>query len=1376
MPPSTPAERPRASNVVGERYELAEQLGRGGMAVVYRAVDASKGVTVALKRAVLHKDPAHARELRALFEREFHTLAQLKHPSVIAVYDFGVDPSGPYYTMELLEGGDLTDASPLPYRRACALLMQISSSLALLHARGMLHRDVTPRNVRCTSDERAKLIDFGAMTAIGPCTRVVGTPPFMAPEVAHRMTLDARTDLFALGATLYYALTNQLAYAARTFSDLRDAWRQEPAPPSAFVPEIPPALDALVLSLLAIDPDRRPRSAIEVMQRLAAIAGVEELDTSAVSQAYLATPLLVGRDLELQLFGVHMQSALQGSGGGLLFEGASGSGRTRMLDACVLEAKTLGAIVLRVRGGSGESAAFASAHDLVAQLCEVLPREAWQCAREAGAHSVLFESSPDEAAPALLPLSEWRSPRIVLQTALAHWVRCVCVKHPLLVAVDDTEDVDEASLALIAALAHAGKTLPMAIVAMVAQDATALGALSLRVLREHSLRAPLLPLSAADTEALLGSVFANAPNLRLLSDRIYRVAAGSPRESMALAQHLLDRKLVRYADGVFRLPAELALQDLPASIEDAVLTQLASVSALGLSLVQTQALAIDGPWSRADYAEIAGAPAAHQVDEAISHLLRLGAVVSMGGVYVLKHHGLRGHLVAQLPAELLAERHRQLAELCARSSRVPLLEIYHALLGGDAARGLRCTATLLDTLVGGALIFEQYALDPKWIATILECAFQHASAADRPARELSELARHLTGLSIPTDTRLFYQYGERWLKQLKQDSGLDDYEACDVELPAADRLKLAADKTLARYAATPEQARVYSLFDAIKHLTQYVASGIVVGSRRCDTQLLESLAPMLEPFVALSPGLHALWQNVIAACEINYRALPEQGRERLLKVYAVLLEVSVQDLPTVDAFRNAIAYALGVLEVSLGLPTADAWIEIMQANPLHQVNAMYLRRILAIYDDDAAAAEHYRAQAELLAVQASSRQMFDAQAVLELAAHMHVRDLTGVKHMADRIEQYAQDQPGWAGYSHLAQSYYHRLRGDLHAAKRHCECALALVDVRASDPPPSMNLWVNTAGNYVHVLNELGDSVAARAFAEQARTICVDRGFVMRGWPAHIERGLAIAEAKQGDFALARARIDRLLEQRASLGPARLSVDYEARARVAICERDAEATRHYVALSVNATHAGASKARLKQASLMDEAKQAGLEIELPMSGFESSVIGSEPRGHDSAARIATILQSVPNRAARVRGALELLCDAGQAPRAHLFLMRDSELSCAASVGEAATAALVAYATSCWQGELGRADVDSQVTGAVDLDPGPTAGEWTVDEGHAYRVVPLRSDALGRAGLVGLVLLATRGEPALPAGYWAVSHATVISLVEHGDAHVITTQL
>ena len=177
------------------------------MATVYGVFDSSTGRRVALKR--LHEQSDALKRLRTieLFEREFHTLSHLAHPCVVEAYDYGVDDVGPYYTMELLEGGELSQLAPLPWKRACELARDVCSALSLVHSRRLVYRDLNPRNVHCSSEGRAKLIDFGALCPIGPSKQVVGTPAYCAPETLDFEPLDARTDLYSLGATLYFMLT-----------------------------------------------------------------------------------------------------------------------------------------------------------------------------------------------------------------------------------------------------------------------------------------------------------------------------------------------------------------------------------------------------------------------------------------------------------------------------------------------------------------------------------------------------------------------------------------------------------------------------------------------------------------------------------------------------------------------------------------------------------------------------------------------------------------------------------------------------------------------------------------------------------------------------------------------------------------------------------------------------------------------------------------------------------------------------------------------------------------------------------------------------------------------------------------------------------------
>src|SRR3954466_6248788 len=215
--------------LVGGRYQVEGELGLGGMARVFRVVDQRSGQKVALKQLVCAQELAPT--LRAMLEREYHTLVQLEHPRIVRAFDYGLDARGPYYTMELLEGctaREALKAGELAVTAVCQLLRDAASALALIHSRRLVHRDVSPRNLWCTPDGHGKLIDFGTLVAMGPQTRIARTPAFVPPEAAYLQPLDARCDLYALGALAYFLLTKRNAYPAREIAELRDRWQHRP--------------------------------------------------------------------------------------------------------------------------------------------------------------------------------------------------------------------------------------------------------------------------------------------------------------------------------------------------------------------------------------------------------------------------------------------------------------------------------------------------------------------------------------------------------------------------------------------------------------------------------------------------------------------------------------------------------------------------------------------------------------------------------------------------------------------------------------------------------------------------------------------------------------------------------------------------------------------------------------------------------------------------------------------------------------------------------------------------------------------------------------------------------------------------------------------
>ena len=269
--PMTPA-----AETIADRYDLSEILGRGGMSVVYRAVDRVLDRTVAVKvlPAAFAEDPT----LVERFAREARAAASLNHPNIVAVYDSGTDRSVHYIVMELVAGVDLAqalrDRGPLPVAEAAEIAAEIADALAAAHAAGIVHRDVKPANVMVQPSGSIKVLDFGIARArddaeLTRATTVLGSAPYMAPEVALGGSADERSDIYSLGCVLYEMLTGGPPFMADLpLAVMHQHANVEPRPVRTLRPEVPAALDELTLRMLAKQPDERPQHAAGVVPAL----------------------------------------------------------------------------------------------------------------------------------------------------------------------------------------------------------------------------------------------------------------------------------------------------------------------------------------------------------------------------------------------------------------------------------------------------------------------------------------------------------------------------------------------------------------------------------------------------------------------------------------------------------------------------------------------------------------------------------------------------------------------------------------------------------------------------------------------------------------------------------------------------------------------------------------------------------------------------------------------------------------------------------------------------------------------------------------------------------------------------------------------------
>src|SRR5262245_30758164 len=269
-------------------YEIVAPLGAGGMGEVYKAKDTRLDRTVAVKVLPSHvsSDPV----LRERFEREARTIAALNHPHICTLYDVGHQEGTDFLVLEHLEGQTLADRlakGALPIDQALQLAIQIADGLDKAHRAGIVHRDLKPGNIMLTKSG-AKLLDFGlakvtpavvaasglsmAPTGASPVTMqgtILGTLQYMAPEQIEGQEADARTDIFAFGAVAYEMLTGKRAFAGKTQASLIGAiLKDTPLPPSTVHGAIPDALDRIVNTCLAKDPDDRYQSARDLFREL----------------------------------------------------------------------------------------------------------------------------------------------------------------------------------------------------------------------------------------------------------------------------------------------------------------------------------------------------------------------------------------------------------------------------------------------------------------------------------------------------------------------------------------------------------------------------------------------------------------------------------------------------------------------------------------------------------------------------------------------------------------------------------------------------------------------------------------------------------------------------------------------------------------------------------------------------------------------------------------------------------------------------------------------------------------------------------------------------------------------------------------------------
>lgn len=438
----------RAVERLGNRYQLHEPLGSGGMGTVYRAYDQLASQTIALKRVLRSPMQTANSELRLALTREFQALASLRHPHIITVQDYGFDAQQqPYFTMELLPAArPLTEAASFLGEAAkIELLVQLLQALVYIHRRGIIHRDLKPGNV-LLHGQTVKLLDFGLATVVGEGTPSSGTLAYMAPELLRGQPATPAADLYAVGVVAYELLAgwHPFAHAA----NIVEAVLQETADFTYL--DISPELTAVLQTLLSKEPAHRYPSAAATMAALCQATGRPlPPETEATRDSFLQAAPFIGRADELAQLQTALAEAQAGSGSGWLLRGESGIGKSRLLQELRTQALVQGVAVLR-----GQAQADGSPYHLWRKWLRPFLLLAQPTDLET---AVLHPLVPDIATligrPVIpAPPLEAKAARTRLHLTLTDLLRRTSQQTPLLILLEDLHWADEASLDLLQAV------------------------------------------------------------------------------------------------------------------------------------------------------------------------------------------------------------------------------------------------------------------------------------------------------------------------------------------------------------------------------------------------------------------------------------------------------------------------------------------------------------------------------------------------------------------------------------------------------------------------------------------------------------------------------------------------------------------------------------------------------------------------------------------------------------------------------------------------------------------------------------------------------------------------------------------------------------